>query len=198
MSRTPKAPLNYHRALSYAFAAAGLFLGGCVNTSVTSSKSTSEQERVERVVFVIQSGTFASPNIAANLGQKNLDGLIPNLNARLPIVFALNGLPARVTQISGSLGQNLNVVKLQTGERLILLSPVSATYNSRSGQSLTIRAELYAPARPIVTWRAEVRMATMGFGKFDEKVADSVATQMLERLRADGIAQLLDGVFRTE
>jgi hypothetical protein len=75
---------------------------------------------------------------------------------------------------------------------------VSAAYSSRSGQSLTIKAELYAPLKPIVTWRAEVQMATMGFGKFDERVADSVATQMLERLRSDGIAQLPEGSFRTE
>jgi anaerobic glycerol-3-phosphate dehydrogenase len=110
--------MSHHRPLLYAFALAITVLGGCVNTNVSSRKVGSDNTRLERVVFAIQTPTFAAANLAANLGQKNFDALVPNLKVRLPIVFALNGLPARTTQITGSLDQNSNTVNLQPGALL--------------------------------------------------------------------------------
>jgi len=32
-------------------------------------------------------------------------------------------------------------------------------------------------------WQSEIRFATLGFGKFDEKLADGVAVKVLDRLK---------------
>jgi hypothetical protein len=47
-------------------------------------------------------------------------------------------------------------------------------------------------------WQAQVRMGTLGFGKFDANVANDIAVQMLEQLRSDKMAAVAAGALRVE
>ncbi len=175
------------RGLALALAGAAVALGtGCVSTRVTSSVVTPNAGRLERVVVVVRSGSFKQSNVAATLGQRNLDSLLPVLNRRLPVVLAEGGLPARQTGDESALpGMPLRV---EAGEKVLQVVPVSASYSNQSGQALVVQAQLIDPLKPgKPLWKADIRMATLGFGKFDETVANDIGRQMLERLRADGM-----------
>jgi hypothetical protein len=63
---------------------------------------------------------------------------------------------------------------------------------------LFVRAELRDPAKTAILWQADIHMATQGFGKFDNKVADDLSLPMLEKLRSDGIAKVSTGPLRTQ
>jgi hypothetical protein len=167
-------------------------LTACVMTRVTGKVVGEKPNQVQRVALVVRDGQFAGKNIAGRLGQTNLESLIPNLQTRLPAVFELNGLPTRLVAPNEAAEQPARV-KLSPGEGLIVVTPSAATYSSRSGQTLTVRAELINATSAAVVWRAEIQMSTLGFGKFDAKVANDIAIQMLERLRSDGIAALSEG-----
>jgi hypothetical protein len=166
--------------------AASLSLTACVSTRITSSGARQNAAPVERIVITLRSGNFQSSNTAASLGQRNLNNLTPNLSARLPVVFTLNGLPARMQD-----------GRRDPTEKTLSIIPVSASYSTRSGQALEVRAELTDAAQRVL-WQAEIRMATLGFGKFDDKVADDIAVQLLEKMRADKVVQLPAGAFRTQ
>jgi len=173
-------------------------LNACVSTRVTSTKVGPTAQPLERAALVVKTGRFASSNTAGSLGQRNLDSLVPNLITRLPVVFTLNGIPARSVVSTSAAADPLSIIKLESNEKLIVLTPVSATYSSRGGQALVVEAELIDTVRKPPVWRAEIRLATLGFGKFDQKVADDVASQLLDKLRSDGIARIPDGPIRTQ
>lgn len=170
-----------------------LAISACVNTQVTSKVVGASQVSLKQItLIVVNSGSFSAGNTASGFGQKNLNSLIPHLQSRLPVVFTLNGIPTRLaSSMTGSDGQNR--AKLEPNESLVVVTPVSATYSSKSGQTLVLRAELLDRAKGSLVWRAEIHMATLGFGKFDDKVADRIAIQMLEKMREDGIVRLPGG-----
>jgi hypothetical protein len=173
-----------------------LALSACVNTRTTSVVVGNKQATFQRIALILKTGTFAGGNTASSLGQRNLNSLIPNLQSRLPVVFTLNGIPTRLASTTvGPDGPNF--VKLEPNESLVVVTPISATYSSQAGQSLILQAELVDRAAGSVTWRATIRMATLGFGKFDDKVANDVAIQILEKMREDNITRLPDGPFIT-
>jgi hypothetical protein len=172
---------------------AGL-LAGCVATSVSSRVVTPQQSSVQRVAVVVNSGTFER-GIAGHLGQRNFNNLSPNLAARLPVVFSLNGLPARSVPLEE--GGN-TTVHAEAGETVMIISPQSASYSTGSGQTLIIRATLQNPGANGLFWRADIDMRTLGFGSFDDKLADDIAVKLLERMRTDRIATLADGPFRSK
>lgn len=158
-----------------------LTASGCVVTRVSSTVVGERRPGPKRVAVLLAGGSFAAGNIAGSLGQKNLDQLAPSLQRRLTGTLTLNGLPARWWSLETG---------LQPGESLLVLSPTSATYSSQSGQTLGVSAVLQDRPGGFPYWQAGVRMATLGFGQFNDDVADDIATQLLQRLRAD---KLLDG-----
>ena len=187
-------PMNFIKSVLVALCA--LCVAGCVSTQVTSAVIAPSPSPVERIAVVVRHGTFSSSNLAASLGQRNLDGLTPYLNTRVPAVFTLNGIAARSTRFEAREGQTPG--RIEPGEKVIYLTPVAARYSDQAGQSLMVRADLLDPARRAPIWLAEIHMHTLGYGKFDEKVATAVAVQMLEKLRADGVIHLPEGPIRTE
>ena len=172
--------------------ASALLAAGCVSTSVTSRALQKTLAPVGQMLVIVQPGKFSAGNTASALGQKNVDALVPNLTERVPVVFSLNGVATRAV----TAGTTPTVVA--PAEHVLLITPTSATYSSKSGQELFVRAELRDPARAAVLWQADIRMATLGFGKFDNKVADEISVQMLEKLRNDGIATVSGGPLRTQ
>ncbi len=160
---------------------------GCVSTHVSSKTLGGNRAPVERIALLVQPGTFNSNawNTASGLGQRNLNALTPHLISTLPAALSKGGVPTRIAPPGGSAGTaSVNIGKDET---LMLLTPVAATYSSQSGQTLTLRAQAMDVAQGRTFWQAEVRMATLGFGKFDEKVAEDIALQLIERLRDDGL-----------
>jgi len=85
---------------------------GCVATSVTSRPIGPMTHPAERLLIVVKGGTFKAQNIASNLGQRNLDKLVPSLVRRLPVVFEANGLPARTVDTSSADAAALAVIKV--------------------------------------------------------------------------------------
>lgn len=164
--------------------AAAILTTGCVSTRV-SSRVASQAKPVERVAVVVRSGQFNGGNTASQLGQRNLDALLPFLSARLPAVLTAGGLPARGVGVETTAPRP--TLRLEPGEQLMVVTPVSAEYSSRSGQTLNVRAEVVDPLKRQATWRGDIRLHTLGFGKFDEGVANDVASKVLERLRSDGL-----------
>jgi len=82
--------------------------------------------------------------------------------------------------------------------RVLIVKPVSAAYSSRTGQTLTIRAEVLDVNAQAISWYADITMHTLGFGKFDDKVANDIAIKLLERLRDDGLIALAERAPRLQ
>jgi|GEM_PF-6829275 len=162
-------------AIALAAALAGS-LAGCVSTRVSSSVVGGPHAPVDHVIVLARPGSFAKANLAGSLGQRNLDKLAPSLQERLPADLSLNGLHARWWSDGAAPA---------TGEEVLTLEPVSASWNSRTGQALVMRATLQDRLYERPVWTAEIRMATLGFGQWGDGVADDVATQLIERLRDD-------------
>jgi hypothetical protein len=154
-------------------------VSGCVSTQVNSYVVSAPRSAPRQVAVVLAGGSFSAGNIAGSLGQKNLDQLAPSLQRRLTGTLTLNGLPAR--------WWSAGTDSLQSDESLLVISPASATYSSRTGQTLVITASLRDGAGSMPYWQASIRMATLGFGQFNDGVADDIASQLLQRLRSDKI-----------
>jgi hypothetical protein len=163
------------RAIELA-AALGGSLAGCVSTHVSSNVIGAPHAPVDHVIVLARPGSFAKANLAGSLGQRNLDRLAPSLQERLPADLSLNGLQARWWS---------DGTAPAPGEEVLALEPVSASWNSRTGQALVMRATLQDRLHDRPIWTAEIRMATLGFGQWGDGVADDIATQLIERLRAD-------------
>ena len=170
------------RLFLHLFAAAALALvAGCVGTRVNSTESTHGNVALERVLIVYRSGSFGGSNganIAGSLGNRNLGELVPHLYARLPLAFQAQGVEARMVAEA-----DMRATRLHPGEKLLWLQPESAYYNSRTGQALYMGAELVEPATKQTLWKAQVTMATPGFGKFDDGVADALGLQIVDQLQ---------------
>jgi hypothetical protein len=172
---------------------------GCVSTSVTSRAITTSSPPAQSLLVIVKGGKFSAGNVASNLGQKNLDSLVPSLVRRLPIVFSANGLPTRAQDAYVSDAALHASLKPVPPERILILSPTSATYNSKSGQELFLNAQLLDDSGlKALVWQAQIRMGTMGFGSFDDKVADDIGLQLLEKLRTDRVAVVAGGTLRVE
>ncbi len=185
-------PKHSRRAAFGALVASALLAAGCVSTSVTSRALQKTSAPIEQMLVIVQPGKFAAGNVASSLGQKNVDALVPSLAERVPVVFSLNGVATRAAKAGAP------SAVATPAEHVLVITPTSATYSSKSGQELFVRAELRDPAKSAVLWQADIRLATLGFGKFDNKVADDLSLQMLEKLRSDGIAKVSAGPLRTQ
>lgn len=164
-----------------AFVLAAL-LSACVATRVTSVTSTHGNASLERLLIVLRPGSFGSAgstNTAGSLGNRNLGELVPHLYARLPLAFEAQGVRARMVSEA-----DLKTVRVQPGEKLLWLQGDRASYSSRGGQSLTLVAELVEPSPRTQLWRGEIHMGTLGFGKFDDTVADGIGRQLVEQLQS--------------
>lgn len=172
-------------------ACATALLASCVSTHVASSASLSARTaHVQRVAIVfspIPAGCNAA-NIAGLLGARNLRQLAPHLRDRVPALFTKNGLPARMVEQDAAAP-----VPVATGEYPLWIRATSAYYNSHTGQALYLQADLLDPASGRSLWTSRISMETLGFGQFDDTVADSLALQLLERLRADRVVALAAG-----
>ena len=163
------------RAIELA-AVLGGSLVGCVSMHVSSNVIGALHASVDHVIVLARPGSFAKANLAGSLGQRNLDRLAPSLQERLPADLSLNGLQARWWS---------DGTAPAPGEEVLALEPVSASWNSRIGQALVMRVTLQDRFHDRPIWTAEIRMATLGFGQWGDGVADDIATQLIERLRAD-------------
>jgi len=169
-----------------------LLLAGCVSTHVTTlaNKSGGTQE-VQRLVLVFPNAhvTWEFNNLAATVGEKNLQQLAPLLRDRLPALFTKNGLPTRYVD-----KRDASPIALQAQEHALLIKPTSASFMGRGGASgLHLQADLLDPVSGKSIWTAEVSMSKSGLAKLDEGVADHIALQILDRLRADKVAALAEG-----
>lgn len=179
---TPRIEWQRRALLGAVAVLSAALLGGCVSTQVSSVVVNAPRTAPRQVAVSLAAGSFAAGNIAGDLGQKNLDQLAPSLQRRLTGTMALNGLPARWWSPGAD--------SLQPQESLLVIAPASATYSSRTGQTLVVTASLRDAAGAPPYWQASIRMATLGFGQFNDGVADDIASQLLQRLRAD---QILSG-----
>ena len=148
----------------------------CVSTQVKSSVVGAPHQPVARVIVLASPGNFAKENIAGSLGQRNLDRLAPSLQARLPADLTQGGLKARWWSDGSTQASD---------EKVLTLTPVSASYNSRTGQKLVLRAALAERLYQPPFWTAEITLSTLTFAQWGDGLADDIASQLIERLRAD-------------
>jgi hypothetical protein len=155
-------------------------LAGCVSTRVTSSVVGPPHRRVDRVIVLAEPGSFGTANMAGSLGQRNLDRLAPSLQARLPADLSQNGLAARWWTDGAAPAP---------GEAVLVLAPVSAAWNSRTGQTLVMRATLQDRLRERPFWTAEITLHALTFASWGDGLADDIASKLLEQLRADHLQE---------
>jgi hypothetical protein len=178
---------------------AAFLMSACVSTRVTSQAIGASAPPAKQLLIIVKSGKFSANNTASHLGQRNFDNLVPHLVSRLPVVFSQNGVPSRAIDAYVSDLELQRSLKPAPGERVLIVSPQSATYNTKSGQELFLRVELLSdPPMLAPVWQAQVRMGTLGFGQFDAKVANDIALQILEQIRGDKMAAVVNGVLRVE
>ena len=162
-----------------------LVVAGCVSTRVNSAKVNDLSSSVESLLLHVRDGQFKDTNSAATLGQRNLESLRHSLESKLPSVFQSSGTQMRVIDRQAPELQGLS--RLGPNEYLLVITPKSATYSSQSGQSLTVAADVVDPRTKKVVWHADIRLATLGFGKFDEALATDLGIQLIEKLRNDSV-----------
>jgi hypothetical protein len=153
----------------------------CVATRVSSVTVTHGGATVDALLIIYRTpapSTSPGYNSADALGRRNLNELVPHLHARLPAVFAQRGVRARMIS-----DLDLAGTRVAPGEKIMWLAATYATYSSRSGQGLVMQAEIVEPATRQTIWKGEIRMGTLGFGKFDDSVADSIGVQIHDQLR---------------
>lgn len=168
-------------------------MAGCVSTHVTSKAISKNQPPIEQFILLVKTGQFqGNGGVGSGLGQRNLDSLVPHIASRLPAVFSLNNIPMKLESTV------FRDSTLNGKAKVLIVKPVSASYSSRTGQTLTIRAEILDVNAQAYSWYADINMHTLGFGKFDEKVADDIAVKLLERLREDGLVSFAEGAPRVQ
>jgi hypothetical protein len=153
----------------------------CVATRVSSVSVSHSGATVSALLIVYRApapNTSTRYNSADALGRRNLNELVPHLHARLPVVFTDRGVRARMVS-----DRELTGTRLLPGEKIMWVSASYATYSSRSGQGLVMQAEIVEPATRESLWKGEIRMGTLGFGQFDDSVADSIGVQIHEQLQ---------------
>jgi hypothetical protein len=173
------------------FLLAAFLLSGCVSTLVVSKTSEKLATPVEQFVLLVKTGQFLGSGVASRLGQENLDSLVPHLVTRLPAIFTLNNLPMKVAP------SVFDESTMSGKTKVLIVKPISATYSSRAGQMLNLRAEILDVKTSTYIWSADIRLHTLGFGKFDEKLAEDVAVKLLTQLRSDGVISLPEGEPKT-
>jgi hypothetical protein len=188
-------PLRYLRLLALiSFLAA---LEGCVSSSVVSTTITPTKSPVTKIAVVMLPDSFARGNMASITGSASFRNLSPHLESRIPTIFSLNGVRTRSFDLI--LLSSSEPPKFDVGEKILSISPSSSIYSSRSGQSLAIRAELFGSLdKSERIWQAEISLQTMGFGKFDEKLADEIAVKLLQKMRNDNIVLATDAPILTQ
>lgn len=162
-------------------AVVAILISGCVSTHVTSKALLKNPTPIDEFVLILKTGKFqGNGGIGSGFGQRNLDSIVPHLATQLPAVFSANGiqmkLEASVFQKSTEQGK----------AKVLVVKPMSATYSTQSGQSLTIRAEILDVNAASFSWYADITMHTLGFGKFDEELANRIAVKLVNQLREDG------------
>lgn len=174
------------------FLLAAILLSGCVSTRVTSNTSAKLAAPVEQFVLLVKTGKFqGSGGVGSSLGQRNLDDLVPHLVTRLPVIFVLNSIPMKAAP------SVFDESTLSGKAKVLIVKPVSAIYSTRTGQTLNLRAEILDVKASTYIWSADISLHTLGFGKFDEKLAENVAVKLLTQLRSDGVISLPEGEPRT-
>jgi len=131
--------LRFLKAVALGLAAA-MTLSGCVSTSITGRTLASIDRPIDKLGVYVQTGTFASSNIAASIGNKDVSSLFPHLTRRLPSILALNGIESQA--IGSCLGETAVPVEMARFQQVLRIVPQSVSWNSRTGSSLVIGAEV--------------------------------------------------------
>lgn len=160
-----------------------LMLAGCVTTSVTGQKLGSVNQPIEQVGIAINPAKFKNYNMASSLADTQVSTLFPHLASRMPIIFALNGIESKaMLDESGRVPHELS-----TYPNILLVRPQWASWNSRTGSALEVAMQLVDAENGRVIWRGTTMLKTLGFGKFDEELADEFARKLLVQLNEDGL-----------
>lgn len=182
--------LSIRKVAALFFMLLAALLTGCTIHYASSAVIAPVDSPIGRMVIVVQNGEFKKANMASTFGNQNLHSLVPHLESRLPVVFAMNGIETRAVT-PGADGKPAPI-KLEPNEATMFIIPVSAFYSTQSGQHLTLRALLMAPNSSKLVWKADIELGTPGFGKFDADLADGIAVDLLKKLRDDKMIKLPD------
>ncbi|GEM_PF-6806515 len=167
-------------------ALAGLLpmLAGCVATQSRGQRFAATGKPVDRMAVLVQYASFEKGNTASSIGNREVGELFPHVAQRLPVVFALNRIDSKAAYVSADAPLP---PELQGFDLLLRIWPQSVSWNSRSGSTLTVAAELQDRRNTPIVWRGSILLSTLGFGKFDAALADQLAAKLLEQLRHDGV-----------
>lgn len=198
--------LNFSVALSLTL------LGGCVSTNtlnlkIESNKLGTTQPPVREAVFLIKETTYAAKATdpkhsymyaearASSRMQFYADSLMPQLEARLPAIFQLNGISSRAVRSRESV---LTVDDVKNTERIIVIDASRAYTNNLTGTDLMVSVELLDAKNRTPVWRANIAVTGLIFGEISSKAADVFAAKLLEKMRSDKIVGITSGAIRTQ
>jgi hypothetical protein len=167
-------------------------LGGCVVTQTSGSKLAGTEQPIQRMAVVVQRAVFEPGNVgrivgnpAADLGNKEVEQLFPHLANRLPVVLSLNRVESKAAYVDA----DATLPAELEGFRFVLrVYPRRSTWTNRSGNTLTIDAELLDRQSRQTLWRGDVLMGATSLGKYDAAMADEIATKLVAQMRHDGVA----------
>jgi hypothetical protein len=155
-------------------------LASCVSTSVSNLSSGAPTMTVDSVLIVYYPANFPKGfNPAGYLGDNMLAQLLPHLRSRLPQRLTEQGIPARmVTQ------DELPNIQRDADEKLMTITGSRSLLSYNGGDILWLDAEITDPPTGVSLWKGRIRLAKSGLGgQFDDRVADSIADQVLLQLR---------------
>lgn len=163
-------------------------LSGCALTFVEKSKKYSDPDAdkpLNAVTFSIYQGKVLPGRTVFYDKPINetIDEITPLLRERLPIVFALNGIAVKESNVPGY---------------AMTVTQQSARYESYGGHIdlyMFVSLSYLSNAKPKPIWSTSVRFRRMGFSQVNKSVADKFAVALLERMAEDGVIPKKAGGF---
>jgi hypothetical protein len=181
------------RAILFCIAA---LVVGCATTTTKGTRLAELDAPITQMGILINQGEFVNSEFGGRAGtyasNKVLSDLMPRLPKRMQAVFAANDIESNIVLRSPN---NKNVsaedaAALNIRRYLLVISPVSATYDNRGRRSVEMRAAIVDRNNQKNIWTGAILFALDGLGRIDDKAADEFSKELLIQLNSNGMIQL--------
>ncbi len=162
-----------------------LVLAGCVSTRVSGERTSVLSERITRLGVCFKRTFYAKGNAASTLGNELSDAMSRHLVARVPVVFADNGIESQAA-VCAQEGTAV-APELSGFAQILKITPRAAQVGGFLGTRLEVDAEIFQKPSGQMLWRGEITLRPKFAGKFDAELADELAGKLLTQLYSDRV-----------